>query len=1638
MSDMNNSQTSKMINQIYFELYGGEQIKKTSREMNQLQQDIKSAFNSKEVKKFFKEVREEADLATASCEKTIKKWSTLAKMSPQFSNISTAMYSKQEKGRITNIARNTHSTEMYKDYYSEGSIDYSAARTAWKQQEAERKQTQRIQKRISEFLEEGARFEKQINEERAKELEAAKKINKVRQMTQNQIEKNQRAIERNRINSQNAETRRKDYERRKEVDDDNKAYRLYRSQHPELFGSDGLAYNKKHQFSRTIRGLGQGLMKNGVEGKVVGSVIDSIGAFAKSVPLGISTTVINLASAIKDLGSAAVQAYSEIEAIKVQLGVVFSNQTQADNMFGQISQYAVKSPFGVQQTSELAVLLKQSGVYATDLMDTLRMLGDTAGGNMEKMKRIANNYAQIMAIGKASMLDMRQFAYAGIPIFEAVSKELGVSQQELRKLISDGKVTSDIIEKVFKDLTGINGIFENATEKGAKTLKARLQNLSDARQLAFASIGEWGVNLGTRNGGDSIGLGLVTKFEDFYSWLREHVDTKNIERDVNTIANSDKRIQDLEAMLKYAKEIGDKEAQKVIEAALKTQRGMFNVDTQRSIYAEAYDAHNKRYNEYRERYGFMSEGDISSRKDYYKDLRREAISKLSQTSDIEEQKYLQEYINTMSHLIDEMDEYKDAIKEMKKTTEEEIKANRERTLIDAQQLAFDQANKAANVEGTYTSAFEKLYSLYTSSDEYKEQKLKEEVELLKAAKEELTNLSKSLDNNGNLDITQLSYSKFSDLYNNKKALDPSTKLQIVEGNKPLTDENRKKLMDQWSDMTHKIEEELKSKGQFDAVNRMGRASRLYDLSVTDDKQFFNNFDLYLKHQLEILKSLEESATTDKDKEYYKQMSNNLLASTFGFTVNDKGKFANPEDLLKGSTDLFVPLWKRILSSATGLSTQGMTGTLQTMQNYRDDMAIRNMTSSVLSATMKAMGIDTAMGLVKTSGNAKVLRGDTGATYQVDWQATRKAIKDFSTQLSASTAVITAYKSSLEQELDIYEQLIAAGYTEAESQDLKNQKTVSTKTLEKLSMDAGDQLVNAFGEGLKTASGKTAFFKDGEFVDEQGNKLIEEEIIMTGNLFEFIKGELPRLREEIHEATVAEENNKIISSMYSQVKGNEYISSMLANSRDPRIAGFLSANPEYLENVLKSSITKNRDEKYKNVLGNMSVEDILAKSFSGAENAKKLLSGTYETDVEREEAQKQYQEYLNSIMIVQDAFKELGTGVDELVSSGAFKNLEDKLKSLERNTEATAAVIKMQGAEFAKATKPEEELGRRGFNNWLNKNVFGDERKYDDIDLYAAAAKAGTKFSEVDNQGVTHEVDLSRFKGSALSAEEIAEQMTEVEKATIKWKEGLEDVRNLMKDLGASALNISNTFAKGTFNKSFEAFGASLLKGDEAIKDLKNNYKQLAAEMLQSVGIAMQEAGWNLVAMGAKESNKGYIAAGLALAAAGGFASGIGGVLAENDKNKNKTDKETEKLENLKSDLQKLLEQARTDALYYENNLRHQTALGTNKQFSYKSVHDAVITPKGDVVTTDPKDYLIATKTPQQFAGGNVTVQPIINCNVVNNTNAQVRQEQQMNADGSMDIITIIEEVAGGYIASSRSDEAFASRDFRISGKQAIM
>jgi len=47
----------------------------------------------------------------------------------------------------------------------------------------------------------------------------------------------------------------------------------------------------------------------------------------------------------------------------------------------------------------------------------------------------------------------------------------------------------------------------------------------------------------------------------------------------------------------------------------------------------------------------------------------------------------------------------------------------------------------------------------------------------------------------------------------------------------------------------------------------------------------------------------------------------------------------------------------------------------------------------------------------------------------------------------------------------------------------------------------------------------------------------------------------------------------------------------------------------------------------------------------------------------------------------------------------------------------------------------------------------------------------------------------------------------------------------------------------------------------------------------------------------------------------------------------------------------------------------------------RSVEDAIISPNGSIITTDPKDYLIATKNPQELVGGSGTTVQTMNINV---------------------------------------------------------
>jgi hypothetical protein len=174
-----------------------------------------------------------------------------------------------------------------------------------------------------------------------------------------------------------------------------------------------------------------------------------------------------------------VAAFGEYESLEASLSVALGGAKAAEAAFRELREAAAGTPFSVSQYAEAAVQLKQTGTAASELIDVLTMLGNTAGGSGEKFSRIVANYAQVQAVGKASAMDLRQFAQAGIPILDT-----------LEKTGAGGEASAEQVAEAFRLMTREGGVFYNAMSAGAETLAGKTAALDGAMKTYKATWAE--------------------------------------------------------------------------------------------------------------------------------------------------------------------------------------------------------------------------------------------------------------------------------------------------------------------------------------------------------------------------------------------------------------------------------------------------------------------------------------------------------------------------------------------------------------------------------------------------------------------------------------------------------------------------------------------------------------------------------------------------------------------------------------------------------------------------------------------------------------------------------------------------------------------------------------------------------------------------------------------------------------------------------------------------------------------------------------------------------------------------------------------------------------------------------------------
>lgn len=774
--------------------------------------------------------------------------------------------------------------------------------------------------------------------------------------------------------------------------------------------------------------------------------------------------------------------FGNVQTIQTNLGTVYGSQSAADMRFADIANYATKSPFGVQQTSDFAVLLKQSGVYENDLMRTLSMIGDVAGGNQEKYSRIANNYAQIVAASKATAMDLRQFANAGIPIYKAIKDYLGSLDREkygsldtaaVRKMTQNGEITSDVIEGVFRMLTAEGGSFYNSVQRGAKTYKAQMQNMQDIRQLAGASVGEWVFGIGRNDGGialdkesRSLFQSILDVEESIYGAVKDKMGTRNLKDKDKTARRDAERKKTIEAAIEFYKNNPELdtngEGLKYFQQLLKDFTSTYDYAEIRSYRTQLYDmskgkikdipsieeVNNKRQNklnlENKNSEILIQASMLNTQSSEYKKL----IDELDSNTDL---------INQYARNLNEIKGGYATIEEALKETAKDNKEFQEKVLpyiyFKNQTLAEAAMSTAygiaAKAESRNTGSAQSISSLideqYRNTGEYKAEQQKKTDEALQKAWEidrwqKENNVTAS--NMFGFIGSEKSVSEFvrhlTDNFTTEEGRITPDKISDEDGN--LTKDGRI-VLDNISGLSNGIFSNPALAKMF-----LGRsATRLLSdgteqaVPLSTILREIETFSANPK-----LGKLDEP--TEEEKEYYADIAS--LRKVLD-DINDKvnpteednqlgtviSKILNPQTLSTVDTNKlkaveenkdqgkeYIPLWKRVANQSLGVPIQLLANNRSNTGDLYEKIRTRSQAGQVATAMLQSGSPFSRVAdmMAYTGVSNSKINGGASSTAQVDWQRTSANIRDFALSLSSATDVTSAYVSSLtEQQSQVY-------------------------------------------------------------------------------------------------------------------------------------------------------------------------------------------------------------------------------------------------------------------------------------------------------------------------------------------------------------------------------------------------------------------------------------------------------------------------------------------------------------------------------------------------------------------------------------------------------------------------------------------
>lgn len=201
----------------------------------------------------------------------------------------------------------------------------------------------------------------------------------------------------------------------------------------------------------------------------------------------------------QSLFNAIVQTGGEIVQQHIALRSILGDVTKADELFAQTQELALRSPFKFGELNRDVKQLAAFGVEADSLYDTTKRLADIASGLGVSFERLGLAYGQVKARSWLDGKELRQFAYAGLPLLQKITElynsegknnKTNYKQSDVKEMISKRQVSFEDIQKVLWKMTDEGGQFYNMQLVLSETLLGQWNKLKDAWEIMLSRFAE--------------------------------------------------------------------------------------------------------------------------------------------------------------------------------------------------------------------------------------------------------------------------------------------------------------------------------------------------------------------------------------------------------------------------------------------------------------------------------------------------------------------------------------------------------------------------------------------------------------------------------------------------------------------------------------------------------------------------------------------------------------------------------------------------------------------------------------------------------------------------------------------------------------------------------------------------------------------------------------------------------------------------------------------------------------------------------------------------------------------------------------------------------------------------------------------